>query len=203
MPVSSREVLRIENNKGKIIQKFQPQNLTNRIISKKHAEQMVMMLENVVERGTAQSINSFSFKGDLAGKTGTTQNHSDGWFIGFTPNLVTASWVGAEYPQIHFKSIKQGQGAATALPITGYFLEGLSAQNISESYAGSFEYSSIDISSYNCEDYREKPPGLLEKLFNIKLFQKEDSLQEKKEKDEKDKQGFFKRILEKLKKDNK
>ena len=205
LPVSSRKVLRIENNEGEILEEYQSQKSSEseRFVSKKHAEQMVMMLENVVERGTAQSINNFSIKGDLAGKTGTTQNHSDGWFIGLTPNLVTVSWVGAEYPQIHFENIRQGQGAAMALPITGYFLEGLSKAELSEKYTGSFEYSTIDTSLYNCEDYREKPPGLLEKLFNIKLFKKEDSQEEiEKEKGDKEKQGFFKRILEKLKKDD-
>lgn len=204
LPVSSRKILRIENNEGETLQEFQFQEPSERIVSQKHAEQMIMMLENVIERGTAKSMNNFSIRGDLAGKTGTTQNHSDGWFMGFTPNLVTATWVGAEYPQIHFKNIKQGQGAATALPITGYFLQELSKSNLAEKYTGSFEYSSIDTSSYNCEDYREKPPGLLEKLFNIKLFRKEDSSGDKNEKEEKQKQkqGFFKRILEKFKKDN-
>ncbi|MGM0496501.1 MAG: transglycosylase domain-containing protein [Bacteroidota bacterium] len=198
-PISSRELLRIENNEGETLQEFQSQKSSEEIISKKHLEQLVMMLKNVVERGTAQSINNFSFNGDLAGKTGTTQNHSDGWFIGFTPNLVTVSWVGGEYQEIHFKDIKLGQGAATALPITGYFLEGLSKTNLSEKYTGSFKYTSIDTSSYNCEDYREKPPGLLEKLFNIKLFEKDDSSEENEDKDEDEKPGLFKRIFDKIK----
>jgi len=202
LPISSRKVLRIENNEGETLREFQSQKPSERIVSKKHAEQLVLMLEKVVERGTAKSINNFSFNGDLAGKTGTTQNHSDGWFIGLTPNLVTTSWVGAEYPQIHFQNIKQGQGAATALPITGYFLEGLSEANLLENYTGSFEYTSVDTSSYNCEDYREKPPGLLEKLFNITLFEKDDSSKENKDKNDEGKPGLFKRIFNKIKGNN-
>ena len=60
---------------------------------------------------------------DIAGKTGTTQSHADGWFVGFTPNLVAGAWVGGESPKTRFRSLSLGQGANTALPIWGLFMQ--------------------------------------------------------------------------------
>ena len=80
------------------------------------------MLEAVVDDGTGRGIRTvYNVPGDFAGKTGTTQNNSDGWFIGVTPNLVTACWVGADDPRVHFRTTTYGQGAYMALPIVGKF----------------------------------------------------------------------------------
>lgn len=85
---------------------------------------MVRMLQSVVDSGTARRLRyEFGLRNDIAGKTGTTQNHSDGWFMGFTPNLVAGAWVGAELPSVHFRTMRNGQGASTALPIVGRFLK--------------------------------------------------------------------------------
>jgi len=65
----------------------------------------------------------YEFKNPIAGKTGTTQNNSDGWFMGMVPNLVTGVWVGGDNRSIHFKSIKYGQGASMALPIWGLYMK--------------------------------------------------------------------------------
>lgn len=82
------------------------------------------MLETVVDRGTAQRLRSlYKLDGPIAGKTGTTQSQSDGWFIGFTPKLVAGAWVGAESPKVHFRSLYRGQGANTALPIWARFYQ--------------------------------------------------------------------------------
>jgi penicillin-binding protein 1A len=62
------------------------------------------------------------FRGPIAAKTGTTQNHSDGWFIGITPQLVSGAWTGAELRSIHFEDLQSGQGARMALPIWGYYM---------------------------------------------------------------------------------
>jgi penicillin-binding protein 1A len=88
------------------------------------------------------------FKNPIAGKTGTSQNQSDGWFIGMVPNLVTGIWVGCEDRSAHFKSITYGQGATAALPIWGYFMEKC------------YEDEDLQIST---DDF-ERPDG-----FNIKV----------------------------------
>ena len=80
------------------------------------------MMEAVVDNGTGRGIRTiYKIQGDFAGKTGTTQNNSDGWFIGLTPNLVTGCWVGANDPRVHFRTTTYGQGAYMALPIVGKF----------------------------------------------------------------------------------
>ena len=86
------------------------------------------MLKGVIDEGSGRSIRSvYGIPGEFAGKTGTTQNHADGWFIGFTPTLVAGSWVGADDPAIHFRTMTYGQGAYMALPIVGKFFNKLYA----------------------------------------------------------------------------
>src|ERR1700741_259588 len=88
------------------------------------AETISYFLQSVVDSGTASSLRAqFRFKFDIAGKTGTTQNHSDGWFIGYTPKLVCGVWVGADNPQVHFRNLSEGQGAKMALPEWAYFMQ--------------------------------------------------------------------------------
>ncbi len=84
---------------------------------------MIALLQGVVEEGSAARLRSeYGLSMDIAGKTGTTQNHADGWFIGITPELVTGVWVGAESPMVHFRTLSLGQGAATALPVWADFM---------------------------------------------------------------------------------
>jgi penicillin-binding protein 1A len=84
------------------------------------------MLEKAILNGTGARIRStYNIRGDFAGKTGTTQNYADGWFVGLTPQLVTGSWVGGEEPAIRFRSSSLGQGSHTALPIVGKFFKSL------------------------------------------------------------------------------
>ena len=84
------------------------------------------MMKGVVQGGTASRLRGGSEYGNIpyptAGKTGTTQNNSDGWFVGLTPDLATGVWVGAEDRGVRFRSTDQGQGARTALPIYGYYM---------------------------------------------------------------------------------
>ena len=82
------------------------------------------MLRNVVNNGTAVRLRyRFKLPGDMIGKTGTTQNYSDGWFMGATPDLVAGSWVGCDDRYIRFRSMENGQGASTALPIWAKFFQ--------------------------------------------------------------------------------
>ena len=94
-----------------------------RIIEEKNADIVNSFLQSVVDSGTAKRIRSmYNFQYPIAGKTGTTNNNTDGWFIGYTPTLIAGAWVGASQPSVHWYSTKHGQGAATALPICAQFL---------------------------------------------------------------------------------
>ncbi|MCB0564010.1 MAG: transglycosylase domain-containing protein [Phaeodactylibacter sp.] len=93
------------------------------------ADMMNQMLQAVVDRGTARRIRyRYNMKFPLAGKTGTSQNHSDGWFIGYTPKIVAGAWVGAESPAVRFRNLRLGQGANTGLPIVAFFLQKLTEE---------------------------------------------------------------------------
>jgi len=94
------------------------------VLKPETAALITFMLRNVVNQGTARGLRTrFGLRNDIAGKTGTTQAQTDGWFIGATPDLLAGAWVGANHPQVHFRSMLRGQGAATALPIWGSFFE--------------------------------------------------------------------------------
>ena len=87
---------------------------------------MLSMLLEVVNSGTGARLRyAYGINADMGGKTGTTNFHSDGWFMGFTPELVTGVWVGGEERYIHFNSMAMGQGAEAALPILGYYMKWL------------------------------------------------------------------------------
>ena len=84
---------------------------------------MIDMLRAVVNGGTASRLHSDGLDGDIGGKTGTTNNNSDGWFMGITPMLVSGCWVGGEDRDIHFDSGSLGQGATMALPVWAYYMQ--------------------------------------------------------------------------------
>lgn len=92
------------------------------IIEQEIAQDITNMLRSVVDNGTAKRLRyKYKLQGAIAGKTGTTQKHSDGWFIGYSPEWLGGVWVGADNPMIRFSSIKNGQGANMALPIWAIF----------------------------------------------------------------------------------
>ncbi len=115
-------VTRIEDTEGNIIAQFQPR--MNEVISEESAHKMLYMLKAVVDGGTAGRLRfRYNMKGDLAGKTGTTNRNSDAWFVGLTPTLVNACWVGGDDRDIHFDSMSMGQGATMALPIFALYMQ--------------------------------------------------------------------------------
>ena len=115
-------VTRIEDGEGNLITQFQPR--MNEVISEESAHKMLYMLKAVVDGGTAGRLRfRYNLKGDLGGKTGTTNNNSDAWFVGLTPTLVSACWVGGDDRDIHFDSMDMGQGATMALPIFAYYMQ--------------------------------------------------------------------------------
>ena len=115
-------VTRIEDGEGNVISQFSPR--MNEVISEESAHKMLYMLKAVVDGGTASRLRfKYNLKGDLAGKTGTTNRNSDAWFMGLTPTLVNACWVGGDDRDIHFESMSMGQGATMALPIFALYMQ--------------------------------------------------------------------------------
>lgn len=115
-------VTRIEDKQGNVIASFTP--LSHEIISELTSYKMIYMLRNVMDHGTGVRAR-FKYKLTMpaGGKTGTTQNNSDGWFVGFTPSLVSGCWVGGEDRAIHFDRMADGQGASMALPIWSLYMQ--------------------------------------------------------------------------------
>ena len=114
-------VSRIEDSEGNVIAQFTPR--MNEVISERSSYQMINMMRAVVDQGTARRLRfQYGLNGPIAGKTGTTNNNADGWFVGYVPSLVTACWVGGEDRDIHFTTTAEGQGASTALPIWALFM---------------------------------------------------------------------------------
>lgn len=115
-------VTRIEDNEGNVVGTFTPQ--VDEVISESSAYKMLVMLRAVINEGTGGRIRRlYHITADMGGKTGTTNRNSDGWFMGFTPSLVSGCWVGGEERDIHFDRMADGQGASMALPIWGLYMQ--------------------------------------------------------------------------------
>jgi penicillin-binding protein 1A len=116
-------VTRIEDKNGNIISKFTPK--IEEVLSDDQAYLMLNLLQGVVKTGSGRRLTAepYNFKNQIGGKTGTTQNHSNGWFMGVTPNLVGGVWSGWEDQAIHFETLGEGQGANMALPVLARFLK--------------------------------------------------------------------------------
>lgn len=112
---------RIEDNEGNVVAEFTPR--TNEVYSEETAYHMIDMMKAVIDQGTGRRLRSvYEMKGPIAGKTGTTNKNSDGWFVGCVPQLVTAVWVGGDERDIHFNSTAIGQGSASALPVWALYM---------------------------------------------------------------------------------
>ncbi|MBL7970920.1 MAG: transglycosylase domain-containing protein [Prolixibacteraceae bacterium] len=148
-------VTRIEDRHGNVISTFRPEK--HDAIDEQTAYLMIDLMRGVVDAGSGGRLRwkpeYGGFRGPIAAKTGTTQNHSDGWFIGVTPELVNGSWTGAELRSIHFEDLQTGQGASMALPIWGYYMRKVYAdQSLPYSDKAEFEKPvnlSVDV---NCDD---------------------------------------------------
>ncbi|MEG9327407.1 transglycosylase domain-containing protein [Salinimicrobium catena] len=161
-------VNRIEDKNGTILYQHVPE--TKDVLSKEAAYVTVNLLEGVTQYGSGRRLRGtwatgaehykravtgypYDFDNPIAGKTGTTQNQSDGWFMGMVPNLVTGVWVGAEDRSVHFPTLTYGQGATMALPIWGMYMKKVYADKELEVSKGEFpkpENLSIET---NCENY--------------------------------------------------
>jgi penicillin-binding protein 1A len=114
-------VTRIEDAQGKVYT-FPPR--MNSVISEESSYKMIDMMRAVVDEGTGRRLRfRYGFKAEIAGKTGTTNDNADGWFMGYTPSLVSGCWVGGDDRDIHFTSMSDGQGASMALPIWALYMQ--------------------------------------------------------------------------------
>ena len=157
-----QSILSISTKDGKVL--FQQKNKQTSVISKEIAQNMTSMLASVVEDGTAFRLKyTYGCTGNIAGKTGTTQEHRDAWFIGYTPTILAGVWVGADHPEIHFNDMELGEGARLAMPIWAKFYQKMQASN---SYKSKTSTPFPDKALNDCELYKED--SFFQKLFGKK-----------------------------------
>ncbi|XCI74671.1 MAG: transglycosylase domain-containing protein [Flavobacteriales bacterium] len=113
-------LIRIEDKYGKVLKEHTP--MSREVLGEETAYIMLKLMQGVVNNGTARRIRRYGITGEVAGKTGTTNEHADGWFVGLVPNLTTTVWVGWEDRFAHFQNLRLGQGASMALPIWAYYM---------------------------------------------------------------------------------
>ena len=147
-------ITRIEDKNGNVIARFSPEE--SEAMSELTAYKMVELMKGVVQSGTGIRLRSYyGFNNPVAGKTGTTQKQSDGYFMGITPDLTTGVWVGAEDRSVHFRSTKLGQGSHTALPIWAIYMKKVYADkslNISKGDFTKPNIPGVDL-NFDCDRY--------------------------------------------------
>ncbi len=150
-------ITRIEDKNGNVIQRFSPEE--SEAMSELTAYKMIELMKGVVQSGTGIRLRSlYGFTNPIAGKTGTTQKNSDGYFMGITPDLTTGVWVGAEDRSVHFRSTKLGQGSHTALPIWALYMKKVYADKSLDVSKGDFQKPNIpgvDL-NFDCNRYDDE-----------------------------------------------
>ena len=153
-------ITRIEDNKGMVLERFTPKR--SEALSEATAYMMLELMKGVVQSGTGVRLNYKyhlnNYSTAIAGKTGTTQNNSDCWFVGITPKLATAVWTGGELRSIHFRNMTYGQGAAMALPIFGLYMEKIYKDPRIKFYRGDFDRPNIPI-EMDCSNFQQEIQG--------------------------------------------
>ena len=155
---------RIEDKNGNVLQDFVPRKVE--AISEETAFLMLKLMEGVVQFGTGARLRGeYKIPYAIAGKTGTTQNQSDGWFMGITPDLVSGCWVGCEDRIVHFRTLELGQGARTAMPIWALYMKKLYGDNSLNISRGNFvaPYEPLNV-ELNCDKYAQ--PGEEKSTFD-------------------------------------
>lgn len=206
--VTPRRITAITDNYGQLLEVFPPAPERERVFSAETATIMNTLLQAVVNGGTASRYRwKYGLKNDLAGKTGTTQSNTDGWFIGYNPAIVVGAWVGADNPAISFRTTNLGSGANTALPIVALFFKQVQ-QDPHVKHLGDRRFPEVPYNirqKLDCEPEKEEKP-FMEWLFGGKDDkEKLTEFEEPQEKKEKKKNNIFDKIegLFKKKKDNK
>lgn len=155
---------RIEDKNGNVVREVVPRKVE--AMSEQTAYIMEKMLERVTAHGTAAKIKyMYQVPGAVGGKTGTTQNYSDGWFIGITPHLATGIWTGFEDRAIHFRSMSLGSGSAMAMPIFGNYMKKALSDTTLVKVEPYFEAPKQPLSvEINCDSYQTNDPKKLEMI---------------------------------------
>ena len=145
---------RIEDGNGNVVASFSPR--VNEVISEESAMKMIVLMRGVIDGGTGSRMrNRYKITAPMGGKTGTTNDNSDGWFVGYTPQLTFGAWVGGDERDIHFNSMANGQGAAAALPVCAKFLQKVYADK-SLGYSETENFH-IPASFDPCHTYMDEP----------------------------------------------
>ena len=146
-------ITHIEDKNGNVIERFVPEK--TEVLDEVSAYKMIELMKGVVESGTGIRLSfKYGLNNPIAGKTGTTQNQSDGWFMGITPDLTTGIWVGAEDRSAHFRTIRLGQGANMALPIWALYMQKVYNDPSLGISQGDFKKPLADISiEFDCDKY--------------------------------------------------
>jgi len=146
-------ITHIEDKNGNVIERFVPEK--TEVLDEVSAYKMIELMKVVVESGTGIRLRfKYGLNNPIAGKTGTTQNQSDGWFMGITPDLTTGIWVGAEDRSAHFRTIRLGQGANMALPIWALYMQKVYNDPSLGISQGDFKKPLADISiEFDCDKY--------------------------------------------------
>ncbi|MCH8903341.1 MAG: transglycosylase domain-containing protein [Bacteroidetes bacterium] len=160
-------LIRIEDKNGNIIKEYETVKVE--ALNDQHAYLVTTLLRNVVDMagGTSHRLRfryNIPYSLEIGGKTGTTQDHADGWFIGFTPQLVAGTWVGWETRNIHFRNLYYGQGANMALPIWGLFMNKcLNDKSLNYTRSARFEKPLQPLTvEIDCDDYRDNTSPTLD-----------------------------------------
>jgi len=163
-------ITRIEDRNGKVLDQVESEVEGREICSPENADLMVEMLKGVVNDGTAAGLRmKYRIPGDIAGKTGTTQNYTDGWFIGFTPDLVAGAWVGGDLQNVRFQNMRYGQGAYTAMPIWAAFMKSaFQDDHWSKLQNDTFLISTNTQELLLCDDFSEKKPRQFRPIKKLK-----------------------------------
>jgi penicillin-binding protein 1A len=152
-------ITRIEDKNGNVISAFAPHQ--DEAMNEETAYMMIGLMKGVVESGTGSRLRGkYALTNPIAGKTGTTQSNSDGWFMGLTPDLVTGVWVGGDDRTIRFRSTSLGQGANMALPIWALYMKRVYNDNQLQLNRGDFEKpEGLNEDYFNCSTFDSQNPG--------------------------------------------
>ena len=149
-------ITKIEDKNGNVIEYFDTEEVE--AMDKVTAYKMIELMKGVVQSGTGVRLKyKYGLRNPIAGKTGTTQNQSDGWFMGITPNLTTGIWTGAEDRAVHFRTIGLGQGSNMALPVWAIYMQKVYADNTLDISKGDFPKPLSDVAlEFDCELYEQE-----------------------------------------------
>ncbi len=205
--VSPRFLTKIVDGQGNVLYENEGAGRGDRIIKSATDHQILAMMKSVVNQGTGSRLRRvYGLNNELAGKTGTTQSNTDGWFMGVSPRLVVGTWVGNDEPAIRWRSTRLGQGANTALPIFGKFMQKMNRTPefglITKAQFPAL--TSYEVKAMNCADWVEELPNdnvvdTIKDLFKIDPIKQQERKERREEKaktrKKKKRKGFFRKLF--------